>query len=93
MRRERDNKSCQENPETNIWGLRRGKGGLGSGKDIDEVKRGRIIFQMNFFFVDKNIMEKAIQEHGRKTITCNRQINILLIEISPTPHNSRQVVC
>ena len=49
MRRERDNKSCQENPETNIWGLRRGKGGLGSGKDIDEVKRGRIIFQMNFF--------------------------------------------
>ena len=29
-------------------GVEERKGGLGSGKDIDEVKRGRIIFQMNF---------------------------------------------
>ena len=31
-------------------------------------EKGKDNFPHEFFVVDKNIMEKAIQEHGRKTI-------------------------
>ena len=53
------------------------KGG-GEGERGRWSKKGTDNFPNAFLVVDKNLKEKAIQEHGRKTITYNCQINIFL---------------